>query len=148
MMLTTILLFSVLIAITIYFAVWDIKYRMIPNAHVYVCMGIAVPFVVLEWIFNYIPNYGTGIILWAVIGLITPFVWYYFMRRYIGEQDVKWLALIFVALPYCLLVMVALLIVFILITFAMFKIRKSNEMLPAMIPIGLALITQMIFVIV
>lgn len=145
MMVTTWCLFAILIAITIYFIVWDVKYRMIPTSHVYVCIGIAIPAIVAEWWFNYIPNYGLITILWAVVGFVIPFVWYFFMRKYIGEQDVRWLAVVFVAIPWCLLSFMALLIIYILITFAIFKIKKSNEMLPAMIPIGLSLITQMVF---
>lgn len=145
---TTWCLFGILIGITIYFCVWDIKYRMIPTKHVYACMGVALPFVVLEWVFNYIPNYGLMTVFWAVVGVIIPFVWYFFMRRYIGEQDVRWLAFVFVALPLHLITVIAFMIVFILITFAVFKIKKSKEMLPAMIPIGLSLVTQMVFCII
>lgn len=144
MMWTTILLFSVFIAVTAYFCWWDIKYRMIPNKVMYICMAIPVPFIVLEWIFNYIPNMGVfPCVFWGVIGVIIPFVWYFFMRKYIGEQDVKWLVLLFLAFPFKIILLVALLIIAILITFGIFK-KTKTEMLPAMVSIEIAIVVNFV----
>lgn len=129
---------AVAIALSIVFCILDIKYRIIPHKVMTPAVCIMIPLIIWTYINYYIPLFGWICILWGGIGLVLPFIWYLFMRKWIGEMDLKWLMVLFVLCPFGIIYIIVGMIIFTLIMWLFY--RKKNKIMPAMIPITLSLI--------
>ena len=67
-----------------------------------------------------------------------PFIWYLFMKKWIGEMDLKWLMIIFALCPFGIIYIIMGMIVFTLMMWVI--CHKKTKIMPAMIPITLSLI--------
>lgn len=137
-MISFIITCAIAIALSVIFCILDIKYRMIPHKVMIPSACIMIPLIVWTYATYYLPNFGWMSIIWGVIGVVLPFIWYLFMKKWIGEMDLKWLMIIFALCPFGIIYIIMGMIVFTLIMWVI--CHKKTKIMPAMIPITLSLI--------